>query len=220
MIGALRNIKAFALALAILVGLGVQFSEAKAQTGDVAIFAGGCFWCVEADFERVRGVGDAVSGFTGGTTPNPVYGDSGDHIEAVRIPFDPSRVSYAQLVNLFLRSIDPFDAGGQFCDRGREYSSAIFALSEKQRRAAEAEKAKAERALGREIVTPIRSAGKFYPVGEYHQDYYKSDERLNRLNTVGLNPTKREAYKVYRKRCGRDRRVREIWGDAAAFATH
>jgi len=212
------NLKALALVLAILAGITLQCGDVRAQSGDAAIFAGGCFWCVEADFERVRGVGDAVSGFTGGTTPDPVYGQSGNHIEAVRIPFDPSEVSYAQLVNLFFRSIDPFDEGGQFCDRGREYSSAIFVLNEQQRRIAEAEKAKAERALGREIVTPIRSAGRFYSVGDYHQDYYKSSERLNRPNTVGLNPTKKEAYKVYRDRCGRDQRVRAIWGDAAPFA--
>ena len=212
----LTTIKTFALTLAILAGIAVQCGQARAQDTATAIFAGGCFWCVEADFEKVRGVGDAISGFTGGTTASPTYRSSGDHIEAVRIPYDPSVVSYEQLVNLFLRSIDVFDAGGQFCDRGREYTTAIFAANDEQRRIAEAAIARAERRLGREIVTPVRDAGEFYPVGEYHQDYYK--QRSIVLTRRGPK-SKAEAYKFYREACGRDRRVREIWGDNAAFAS-
>ncbi|WGH77370.1 peptide-methionine (S)-S-oxide reductase MsrA [Jannaschia ovalis] len=189
---------------------------AAQDTDATAIVAGGCFWCVEADFESVGGVGDVVSGFTGGTTPDPEYRASGDHIEAVRIPFDASQISYREVVDLFLRSIDPLDAGGQFCDRGLEYTTAIFVDGPEQRAAAEAALAEAEAELGREIVTPIRDASEFYPVGDYHQDYYKSDERLA-FSSVGLAVPKSVAYKRYREGCGRDARVRQVWGDDAPF---
>ncbi|WP_308917680.1 peptide-methionine (S)-S-oxide reductase MsrA [Jannaschia sp. LMIT008] len=192
-------------------------TAAPATHAAEAIFAGGCFWCVEADFEKVPGVGDAVSGFTGGTTPDPVYRDSGDHIEAVRIPFDEGTVDYAQLVHMFLRSIDPLDAGGQFCDRGREYTTAIFATTPEQASIARDAVARAEADLGRSIVTPVLDASRFYPVDEYHQDYYKSDERIA-FSSVGLAVPKSVAYERYRDRCGRDQRVRAVWGDAAPFA--
>ena len=181
-----------------------------------AYLSGGCFWCVEADFEKVQGVGDVVSGFTGGTTASPSYGSSGDHIEAVEVPFDDSQISYRQIYDLFLRSIDPLDAGGQFCDRGREYTTAIFVENEEQRQAAEAAVAAAEAELGQGIVTPVREIGTFYPVGDYHQDYYKSDERIA-FSSVGLAVPKEVAYKRYREGCGRDARVREIWGNDAPF---
>ncbi|KIT16733.1 peptide-methionine (S)-S-oxide reductase MsrA [Jannaschia aquimarina] len=200
--------KALPFALLILA------TPAAAQ--ETAIFAGGCFWCVEADFESVEGVGDAISGFTGGTTPDPVYRRSGDHIEAVRIPYDPTEVDYERLVSLFLRSIDPFDAGGQFCDRGLEYTTAIFALNEEQRAIAEAQIAEAEEELGREIVTPVVDTSEFYPVDDYHQDYYKSEERLP-VSSVGIAVPKSVAYKRYRQGCGRDARVRQVWGDDAPF---
>ena len=180
---------------------------------ETAVFAGGCFWCVEADFESVEGVGDVVSGFTGGTTPDPEYRRSGDHIEAVSIPYDPDAVDYRTLVNLFLRSIDPLDAGGQFCDRGLEYTTAIFAQDDEQ-----AAIAREEAELGQEIVTPVVvDAGAFYPVGDYHQDYYKSQDRLG-ITSVGIAITKEMAYARYRTRCGRDARVDAVWGDAAPFA--
>lgn len=204
-----------ALALGALIGLGTFVSAERAEAAE-AIFAGGCFWCVEADFEKVSGVGDAVSGFTGGTTRSPEYRKSGDHIEAVRIPFNESRVSYEQLVNLFFRSIDPTDAGGQFCDRGREYTTAIFVKDAAQRRIAEEQKALAERELGRAIVTPILDASRFYPVGAYHQDYYKQEKIV--LTRRGPK-TKAEAYKFYRNACGRDQRVKQLWGSAAPFAS-
>jgi methionine-S-sulfoxide reductase len=146
------SIKPALLAAAILLGLAVECGKAQAAPAETAIFAGGCFWCVEADFERVRGVGDAVSGFTGGRTANPEYPAKGTgHFEAVRIPFDPEVVSYRQLVDMFFRSIDPLDAGGQFCDRGPSYRSAIFVLDAAQRREAEAAKAAAEQALGQRM---------------------------------------------------------------------
>lgn len=185
---------------------------------DTALVAGGCFWCVESDFESVSGVGDAISGFTGGTTDAPAYQRSGDHIEAVQIPFDAQQVSYREILDLFFRSVDPLDAGGQFCDRGLEYTTAIWVDGPEQRAVAEAAKSDAEAALGQAIVTPILDAGTFYPVDDYHQDYYKSDARLG-VTSVGIFVTKADAYKRYRKGCGRDERVREIWGDAAPF-TH
>ncbi|WOI55955.1 peptide-methionine (S)-S-oxide reductase MsrA [Palleronia sp. LCG004] len=202
---------------ALLAALGaVATAGAAAAQSDTAIVAGGCFWCVEADFEKVDGVGDVVSGFTGGTTADPEYRASGDHIEAVTIPYDPSQVSYRQLMDLFFRSIDPTDARGQFCDRGHEYTTAVFVRNEDQRQAAEAAKAAAEQELGQEIVTPIVAASEFYPVGAYHQDYYKSDERIA-FSSVGLAVPKSVAYKRYREGCGRDARIRQLWGDDAPF---
>ena len=189
---------------------------APAAQAETAIVAGGCFWCVEADFESVEGVGDVVSGFTGGTTPAPEYRASGDHIEAARIPFDENTVSYGQILDLFFRSIDPLDADGQFCDRGHEYTTAVWVDGPEQRAEAEAAKARAEAELGQSIVTPILDAGEFYPVGDYHQDYYKSDERLI-FSSVGVGVPKKDAYKRYRAGCGRDARILEIWGDAAPF---
>ncbi|MGB3553008.1 MAG: peptide-methionine (S)-S-oxide reductase MsrA [Jannaschia sp.] len=183
---------------------------------ETAIVAGGCFWCVESDFESVAGVGDVVSGFTGGSTADPTYRSHGDHIEAVTIPFDAAEVSYRQVLDLFFRSIDPTDAGGQFCDRGHAYTTAVFADGPEQRAIAEAAKAEAEAALGQAIVTPILDASSFYPVGAYHQDYYKSDERIA-ISSLGIGVPKSEAYKRYREGCGRDTRVRQIWGDAAPF---
>ena len=199
---------------AALTGLSLLPLPAAAGT---ALVAGGCFWCVESDFESVDGVGDVISGFTGGTTPDPVYRRSGDHIEAVQIPFDETQVTYREILDLFFRSIDPLDDGGQFCDRGPEYVTAIWVDGPAQRAVAEAAKTDAEAALGQTIVTPILDAGTFYPVDAYHQDYYKSDDRLG-VTSVGLFITKADAYKRYREGCGRDARVRQVWGDAAPFA--
>ena len=209
------TIRSAALATLALVLAGALPAAARAQA--VATVAGGCFWCVEADFESVAGVGDVVSGLTGGTTPAPTYRASGDHIEAVTIPYDASRVSYRQLLDLYFRSIDPTDAGGQFCDRGREYTTAVFVNGPEERAVAEAAKADAEAALGQPIVTPILEASAFYPVDAYHQDYYRSDERIA-VSSLGIGVPKSEAYVRYRVGCGRDARVRALWGDAAPFA--
>jgi peptide-methionine (S)-S-oxide reductase len=182
------------------------------------VVAGGCFWCVEADFEKVRGVSEVVSGYTGGTTDNPTYdqvtgGDTG-HYEAARIEYDADAVNARQLYDLFFRSIDPFDAGGQFCDRGDSYRTAIFVDGPEERQAAEAAKAAAEDALGREVVTPILPLEEFYRAEEYHQDYYKSTKRtLTRFGYID----RADAYERYRDACRRDERVREIWGDDAPF---
>jgi peptide-methionine (S)-S-oxide reductase len=213
--------KTLALSALIVVGLIAQSSDVRAATTETLTVAGGCFWCVESDFESVRGVKEVVSGYTGGTTVNPTYkqvtrGGTG-HYEAVQIQFDPAVVSRDTLLALFFRSIDPTDAGGQFCDRGASYRSAIFADGSAQNAAAERAKAAAQSALGQKIVTPILTASTFYPAEAYHQNYYKSSERLA-VTSVGLAVKKSTAYKRYRENCGRDARVKELWGDAAPFA--
>lgn len=173
-----------------------------------AIFAGGCFWCMESDFESVAGVSDVVSGYTGGTMENPTYRNHGSHIEAVSIRFDDTKVTYEQLLHTFWRSVDATDAGGQFCDRGHSYITAIFALDAAQRAAAERTKAEIDASgkLGAPIVTEIRDAGPFTLAEGYHQDYYKK------------NPVR---YEFYRRGCGRDARVEALWGEEAhAGVTH
>ena len=182
------------------VGAAMGGAAAAGKT-ETAIFAGGCFWCTEADFEKVPGVVSAVSGYTGGTPANPSYeqvsaGGTG-HYEAVRVSFDPARVSYAQLVDYYFRTVDPTDAGGQFCDRGDSYRTAIFVADDAERRVAEAEKKEAATTLGKPIATAIVPVGAFYPAEGYHQDYYKKN---------GLK------YHFYRTRCGRDARLKALWG--------
>ena len=170
----------------------------------VAIFAGGCFWCTEADFEKVPGVRTAVSGYIGGRTADPTYeqvsaGGTG-HYEAVRITFDPRKVSYGQLVDYYFRTVDPTDAGGQFCDRGESYRTAIFPVNAEQQQLAQAEKAEVVQALSRPVATEIIPASRFYPAEGYHQDYHTR----NQLK-----------YDFYRGRCGRDARLAEVWGKNA-----
>ncbi|MEM7470338.1 MAG: peptide-methionine (S)-S-oxide reductase MsrA [Pseudomonadota bacterium] len=199
----------------------MSFASLPALAGSSTItVAGGCFWCVESDFERVRGVSDAVSGFTGGRVAEPTYkqvtGGGTGHYEAVRITYDPDALPLGALFDMFFRSIDPTDAGGQFCDRGESYRSAIFVSSAAEQKAAEAAKVRAEAALGRTIVTPILKAAAFYEADAYHQDYYKSSDRV--LTRFGL-VSKAKAYKRYRSACGRDARVKALWGDAAPFAS-
>ncbi|WP_135502740.1 peptide-methionine (S)-S-oxide reductase MsrA [Roseovarius aestuariivivens] len=217
MIG-LREAKAALLGVLICVGFGVQSGPARAAGTEVLTVAGGCFWCVEADFESVRGVKEVVSGYTGGRVANPTYkqvtrGGTG-HYEAVQIMFDPDQVSRAQLLHLFFRSVDPTDAGGQFCDRGESYRTAVFVADAEEKRLAEDTRAKAARALGRKIVTPILSQGRFWKAEAYHQDYYKGDK----IVLTRFGPKKQSAaYKAYRDACRRDDRVRQLWGNAAPF---
>lgn len=178
--------------------------SASAKNIQTAIFAGGCFWCVESDFDQVKGVVETTSGYTGGTLNNPTYkqvtaGGTG-HYEAVQIKFDADVVSYDQLLNAFWRSVDVTDAGGQFCDRGDSYRTAVFATTPMQAAKAEQSKSAAQGALGQKIVTPVLMAGTFFKAEKYHQDYHTK------------NPLK---YKFYRTRCGRDKRVKQVWGDAA-----
>jgi len=175
--------------------------QASAAT---AIFAGGCFWCVESDFEKVKGVSEAISGFTGGTLKNPTYnGDHTGHLEAVEVQYDPKVVSYQDLLHYYWRHIDPFDDGGQFCDRGPTYRSAIFVANDEERKLAEASKREVEKQFpGQAVATQILDATTFYPIKgdeSYHQDFYKKSQYK---------------YKFYRWNCGRDQRVEEIWGES------
>ncbi|QYX57005.1 peptide-methionine (S)-S-oxide reductase MsrA [Roseovarius sp. SCSIO 43702] len=212
--------KSILLAGLIALGLGAQQQPAHAADQETLIVAGGCFWCVEADFEKVKGVTEVVSGYTGGTMENPTYKDvtagGTGHYEAARIHYDPAQVTREQLLHMFFRSIDPTDAGGQFCDRGESYRTAIFASDPNVVEAAREAKAEAEKALGQDIVTPILPRQTFYEAEDYHQDYYKSDERIA-FSSVGLGVKRSTAYKRYRNGCGRDARVRALWGDAAPF---
>lgn len=170
---------------------------------DKAILAGGCFWCMESDFEKLAGVTDVVSGFTGGQLKNPTYyGNHSGHYEAVEITYDSSQISYQQLLDHYWVNIDPFDDKGQFCDRGTSYLSAIFVDSPQQRQIAQA--SKDEVALmfpDQVVVTPILDRSTFYPISgneSYHQDYAKN------------NPVR---YNFYRWNCGRDKRLKAIWGE-------
>ncbi|WP_170459480.1 peptide-methionine (S)-S-oxide reductase MsrA [Ruegeria arenilitoris] len=215
----LDQIKLTLLFALIALALILRAQPSPAAGTETLTVAGGCFWCVEADFESVPGVIEAVSGYTGGTTPNPTYsqvtsGGTG-HYEAVQITFDPARVSRETLLNLFFRSVDPTDAGGQFCDRGDSYRTAIFVSDTGEKALAERSKAETQRALGQAIVTPVLSLGAFYPAEAYHQDYYKG----KKLVFTRFGPKRQlNAYKAYRKACGRDARVRQLWGNAAPFA--
>ena len=192
-----------ALAFAAAATAAQAQTEAPAETA-TAVLAGGCFWCVEADFDKVEGVLETVSGYTGGNVENPTYeqvsSDTTGHYEAVEITYDPSVVSYEEILETFWRTVDPTDEGGQFCDRGESYRTAIFVGGPEEREIAEATLAEAEQALGQEIVTPILDAGAFYPAEDYHQNYYVE----NAFN-----------YGFYRRACGRDARVQSLWGDEA-----
>ena len=211
-----RTFLSFAL---VLFGLVLHGTHAEAEEKK-AYFAGGCFWCVESDFESLAGVHEVVSGYTGGTTANPTYkavtkGGTG-HYEAVEISYDDGVIDYDRLLHHFFRSVDPTDAGGQFCDRGESYRTAVFVSNPEERAAAEMAKEEAQRDLGRTIVTPILDASRFYVAEDYHQDYYKSKELV--LTRRGPK-SKANAYKFYRKACRRDARIRQLWGDAAPFAS-
>ena len=214
----LRSFKSVLLALAIVLGVALVHGRGEAGPKQTAILAGGCFWCVESDFESVPGVVSAVSGFTGGTVKNPTYkqvsrGGTG-HYESVKITFDSSKVSYDHLLDLFFRSVDPTDAGGQFCDRGPTYRTAIFYTNEAQKQAAIAAEQRAQQALGQHIVTKLLPAGPFYKAEAYHQDYYKG----RKFVLTRFGPKRQSsAYAAYRKACGRDARVEKLWGDAAPF---
>ncbi len=201
----------FALVMAVVLFFAGDIRIQAADTSksvseenqlDQAIFAGGCFWCMESDFEKIPGVRDVVSGYAGGTGKNPTYEDYGrkGYTEVVRITFDPSVITYGKLLDLFWLHIDPTDEGGQFCDRGNEYISAIFYANQAQKEMAEKSKKALEKSglLKKPIATKIIQAGEFYPAEDYHQNYHEK------------NPIR---YKFYRFNCGRDARLKEIWGD-------
>ena len=178
-------------------------TEAATETA-IATFAGGCFWCIESDFDKVSGVLATVSGYTGGKTDNPTYGQvsrgNTGHREALQITYDPKKVTYAQLLTVFWHSVDPIDAGGQFCDRGVPYQTAVFVHDDAQRKLAEASRAQAMKDLGKKIFTPVKPAAKFFRAEDYHQDYH---------NKKSLR------YKYYRWNCGRNQKVEKLWGDRA-----
>jgi peptide-methionine (S)-S-oxide reductase len=186
--------------------LQLAAGAAHAQATEKAIFAGGCFWCVESDFDKVPGVVSTTSGYTGGSVANPSYEQVSakhtGHAEAVEVVFDPARVSYEKLVAHYWRTIDPTVKDRQFCDVGNPYRTAIFPVGEAQMKVALASKAALEKSkpFKEPIVTEITPASTFYPAETYHQDYYKK------------NPVR---YQYYRLSCGRDARVKELWGEAA-----
>ena len=197
-----------ATTLAVAVALGATFASAATTASGTAVatFAGGCFWCMEPPYDELDGVISTTSGYTGGRKQNPTYeevstGTTG-HTEAVQVVYDPKRISYARLLEVFWRNIDPLTANAQFCDHGPQYRSGIFTHDADQRRLADDSK-RALEASGRfkgPIVTEIVAAGPFYPAEEYHQDYYQK------------NPIR---YRYYRGGCGRDDRLKELWGDRA-----
>jgi peptide-methionine (S)-S-oxide reductase len=185
--------------------LGAVFFSAPTIRAEIAVFAGGCFWCMESDFEKLEGVSDVISGFTGGTARNPTYnGNHKGHYEAVKVSYDAEVVSYQQLLDYYWVNVDPFDAVGQFCDKGPSYLSAIFVASEEEKSLALASREKVVSQFpDQTVVTPVLDAAKFYPIRgdeSYHQDYY-------------INYATR--YNYYRWRCGRDARLQEIWGEKA-----
>ena len=212
-------LKPLVLTALIALGSAAQTGMAQSQTTEVLTVAGGCFWCVESDFESVPGVFEVVSGYTGGKSKNPTYnqvsrGGTG-HYEAVQIFFDPGKVSREHLLKLFFRSVDPTDPGGQFCDRGESYRTAVFVSNPSERTLAQQVKAAAQKDLGKQIVTPVLQAAVFYRAEDYHQDYYKGKN----LVFTRFGPKRQAAaYESYRQACGRDTRVVALWGSKAAFA--
>ncbi len=189
-----------ALAAAILIGLA-GIDQTQSQEKASAIFAGGCFWCMEPPFDKLDGVLSTTSGYSGGEKKNPTYhevssGTTG-HYESMKVEYDPSKVSYKKLLEVFWHNIDPFDPKGQFCDKGPQYRAVIFYGNEEEKKLAEASKKEVAEKLGKEVVTQILPATEFYPAEDYHQNYYKN------------NPIR---YTLYRYGCGRDARLEEVWG--------
>ncbi|QFT56179.1 peptide-methionine (S)-S-oxide reductase MsrA [Microbulbifer sp. THAF38] len=188
------------LALFILFAATLGYAQDSPNIR-TAIFAGGCFWCMEPPYDKVNGVLETTSGYSGGHVKNPSYdqvsaGGTG-HAEVVQVKYDADKVSYSELLNIFWHNVDPFDAGGQFCDRGDQYRAEIFYGNEEEKKLAEESKKKVESELGKKVVTQIKPAATFYPAEAYHQNYYQR------------NPLR---YKYYRFRCGRDQRLEEVWG--------
>lgn len=180
-------------------------SFASVASAAKTILAGGCFWCMESDFEKLDGVSDVVSGFTGGSVENPTYnGNHEGHFESVEITYDPKQVSYQQLLDYYWVNIDPFDDRGQFCDKGSSYLSAIFVADDAERKIAEASMQHVTAMFPEQkVATKILPASTFYPIKgieSYHQDYYKNYSFR---------------YNAYRWNCGRDKRLKQIWGDKA-----
>ena len=193
--------------LAIAANPGAAFAETE-----TAVFAGGCFWCVEKDMDKLKGVVSTVSGFAGGSAKTATYKSHKGSVEAVKVSFDPAIISYDDLVARFLRTIDVTDAGGQFCDRGDSYTTAIFTTTPAQDESARTAVWEAEAELGRKVVTPVKTFSSFAPAEDYHQNYYLGQNRI--LTRFGYIK-QADAYERYRKSCGRDKQVRKVWGAAA-----
>jgi peptide-methionine (S)-S-oxide reductase len=184
---------AFLAACVLAVGApGVRAGETK-----TAIFAGGCFWCVEAAFDEVGGVSETVSGYAGGTKPNPTYGDHEGYSEAVKVTYDPAKVTYAVLLDHFWRNIDPFDPEGQFCDKGDAYKSVVFVGDDEEKTLAEKTKDEIAKRFNKTVATEIKPVTTFTAAEDYHQDYHNK------------NPI---SYKYYKWGCGRAQRLEQIWG--------
>jgi len=197
-----------AVACAALIGAAAMLAapQGKAQgaaDSETAIFAGGCFWCMEEAFDEVKGVVETVSGYTGGHVENPTYSDvtaeTSGHKEAVRVRYDPAKVTYAELLDVYWRNVDPFDPAGQFCDKGDSYRAAIFVLNDAQRKLAAESKQTVEKRFGRTVATAIQPAATFWPAEGYHQNYHNT------------NPLQ---YKFYKWNCGRAQRLEQVWGPA------
>jgi len=184
-----------------IAGAALAEDSKHPPTTEIATFAGGCFWCMHGEFAGIDGVTKVVSGYTGGTTRNPTYeqvsaGNTG-HIEAIEVTFNPAKVSYENLLDIFWENVDPLDANGQFCDKGSQYLAGVFYHNETQKSLAETSKKRVEDKLKEPVATLLRPAVTFYPAEDYHQDYYiKSKMR----------------YTMYRMGCGRDERLEQLWG--------
>ncbi|MEQ6887862.1 peptide-methionine (S)-S-oxide reductase MsrA [Halomonas sp. CS7] len=200
----LRHLSLLALPAAILLGSPSQASAESAS----AVFAGGCFWCMEEAYDKVDGVTNTTSGFTGGHTEDPTYeqvvaGGTG-HAEVVKVDYDPERVDYETLLHVFWRNIDPFAVDRQFCDKGASYRSAIYPMDAEQRALAEASRDAVAERFDREIATEISDFDAFYPAEDYHQNYYAENQ---------------VRYRFYKSACGRVDRLEEIWGEEASAST-
>ena len=192
-----------ALTAAFLAAFMIAATPHETHAGEskTAIFAGGCFWCVEDAFDKVDGVSETVSGYAGGTTPDPTYGSHKGYVEALKVTYDPSKVTYAELLDHYWRNIDPFDASGQFCDKGPAYRTVVFTSNDDERALAEKTKQEISDRFKKDVVTDVRPTTTFYAAEEYHQDYHRK------------NPV---SYKYYKWNCGRDKRLAEIWGDTSS----
>ncbi len=186
---------------ALLIALALLFSTPLFAADKYAYFAGGCFWCMESDFEKLKGVKEAVSGYMGGQTKNPTYASTSSgttgHAETVKVIYDDAIVSYARLLHHFWRNVDPLTPNAQFCDKGSQYRTAIFSISDDELSQARKSRDAIQQKLGQPVVTEIKRADNFTPAETYHQDYYKK---------------KKLAYNYYRFGCGRDKRLEQIWG--------
>lgn len=189
------------LGLFLLLPLLLMANSPSSPTSATAIFAGGCFWCIQPFFDQTPGVQKAVVGYTGGQMPNPTYDDvctgRTGHREAIQVTYDPGKVSYEQLLEVYWQTIDPLDAGGQFYDRGEQYTTAIYTASDAQRLAAEKSKAEKAKMLGKPIATLILPAQEFYPAEDYHQSFYKKSS---------------QRYNAYKTGSGREEKLDKIWG--------